>query len=126
LTGFLINSGDILNKLQKKRYALFIFIFLDFILINNYKIFINNSKMIKSVIIDIVIVCIFISFGLIPFEAVKSQIIKRIIKQLTRYTGGIYYTHIIVKIIFSKYFKIIHLGDFNSCIIIYYSPKFYN
>jgi len=43
--------------------------------------------------------------------------IKNIIKQLTSYTGGIYYIHVGIRQMLFKYFKILILYDFKSSIV---------
>ena len=119
LTGFFLGSRFIIKKLRNKRYIIFILIFPEIILINKFKKLNNISKTFEPIIIDIIIIFLFIFFALIPFETIKSKIINKIIKQLTSYTGGIYYIHVGVYIIFSKYFKILAFGNFKSCIINY-------
>lgn len=81
------------------------------ILKNNDKITIINSLIILSFItkfnvfsniltfkyggirLNIASICIFFIFYLFPFRAIKNKFLINIIKQLTSYTGGIYFIH---------------------------------
>lgn len=119
LTGFLLGSRFILKKLRNKRYIIFILIFPEIFLINKFWILYLISKRFYPIIVDIIVIFLFICFALIPFESIKSKIIKKIIKQLSSYTGGVYYLHVGVYTIFSKFFKILSFGNFKSCIINY-------
>ena len=89
-----------------------------------YEILIRYSKLLKIIIIDIVVVCLFLLFSLIPFELIENNIVKKAIKQISSYTGGIYYIHYIVKKIFGKYFNIFNAGNLKSCAINYFVSYF--
>lgn len=119
VTGFLLGYRFIIKKLRNKRYIIFVLIIPEIFLINKFWILFEISKRVEPIIIDIIIILLFICFALIPFETIKNKIIKKIIKQLSSYTGGIYYIHVAVYIIFSKFFKILSFGNFKSCIINY-------
>lgn len=117
--GFYLRSKSILIKFHIKRNVIFILIIISFFLIYIHKILIKISIRFKIAVVDIVIVCLFIFFGKIPFDSIQNDIIKKIIKQLTSYTGGIYYIHYGVRKIFSTYFPIFNVGNFKACIINY-------
>ena len=119
LTGFLLGSKLIIKKLKNKRYIIFILIIPVIFLIYIHKILIKISRRFKIIVVDIVVICLFIIFSLTPFENLKNNITKKFIKQITSYTGGIYYLHYAVRQIFSTYFKIFNVRDFTSCIINY-------
>jgi hypothetical protein len=89
------------------------------VLIYIHKILIKISIRFKILVVDIVIVCLFFVFGKIPFDSIQNSLIKKIIRQLTSYTGGIYYIHYGVRKIFSTYFPIFNIGNFKSCLINY-------
>ena len=119
LTGFFLGHRFIIKKLQNIKFIAFILIIPAFILIYYNKKLIEISISVNVLIVDIVIICLFICFALIPFELFKKDIIYRIVKQLTSYTGGIYYIHVGVKRTLSTYYKILSFGDFKSCAINY-------
>lgn len=123
-TGFFLSFNKVLQKFSTKKYIIFLLIFPSIYLINKYKIIKKYSKRLKVIVVEFVIVSLFLIFSLIPLKAIKSNMIKKIIKQLTSYTGGIYYIHYGVRTIFSTYFKIFSIGDFKSCIINYLSCYF--
>ena len=89
LSGFLIGSRSILKEMNNKKCFAFILIIPAIILRNKHEILFSFSMRFKNIVIDIVIICLFIFFASIPFESIKRNIVKKIIKQLTSYTGGI-------------------------------------
>ena len=92
LTGFLVSSNDFINICNKNRkglaYKLIIFQLL--IKINSF-IMINYYPYIKGILINIVALNFFIIFSMIPFDKINNDIIISMIKQITNYTGGVYY-----------------------------------
>ena len=124
LTGFFLSSTKILQRLLNKKFIIFLLIFPVIYFNNTYEIIKKFSKRLKVIVVEIVIVCLFLIFSLIPLKSIKNNIIKKIIKQITNYTGGIYYIHYGVKKIFSDYFKIFSIGDFKSCVVNYLSCYF--
>lgn len=74
LTGFFLGSRNILIKLTNTRYKSLILIIPAIILINKYKLLLNITIRFKIIVVDLVIICLFISFALLPFEFIKSNI----------------------------------------------------
>ena len=119
VSGIIIAKIEILKKLSNHRIITIFFCFCFLFLLYNYNIFGNfkgfNYSGIKN---NFAGICIFISFSLISFKNIKNNLFFKIIKQLTSYTGGIYYFHgiigklLIIKLYFYKY-------PFINCIIIY-------
>ena len=62
--------------------------------ITKLKVF-SNIKTFKygGIRLNIAAICIFFIFYLFPFSVIKNKILINIIKQLTSYTGGIYFIH---------------------------------
>ena len=114
-----ITNIEILKKLNNHRKKSIFFCLTILLLKYNYNIFGNFKGFFYSGIKNNVAgICLFISFSLIPFEIIKKILFFKIIKQLTRYTGGIYYFHGIIamfiyKVSFLKY------KYFLNCFIIY-------
>ena len=117
LTGFLVSSNDFINICNKNRkglaYKLIIFQLL--IKINSF-IMINYYPYIKGILINIVALNFFIIFSMIPFDKINNDIIISMIKQITNYTGGVYYIHIPILITMQNYFNIIKYQTFNLVI----------
>ena len=118
-TGLFLRHKDILKKLNNKKWLIFILFIPIITLLYEYKTLLQITMRYKIIVVDIVIICLFIIFSLLPFKAIKSNLIKTIIKQITSYTGGIYYIHFIIRNIMSKYFIIFDCGDIRSPIINY-------
>jgi len=119
-TGLILRYNNILNKLNNKKWLILILFLPIITLLYSYKTLLNISIRFKIIVVDIVIIYFFIIFSLLPFKSIKSNIIKKIVKQLTSHTGGIYYIHFIMRNIMSKYFIIFNCGDIRSCIINYF------
>ena len=119
ITGFLFGSISILKKMSNKRKKVFLLIIPAIIFINQYKNIIQISRRFKIVVVDIVVSILFFVFALIPLEYITNKFIKKIIMNITSYTGGIYYIHYGVRSIFSPYFKIIENCNLISCIVNY-------
>ena len=91
LFGFYFSSIKFIEKKSIKKFCLFcIFILL--------LLRINNSKYIKSILKCLLTIFIILIFSSIPFEKLKINTFA-FIKQITSYTGGIYYIHIYLKLI---------------------------
>lgn len=67
-----------------------------------------------GIILNIGGIFLFIIFGLIPIYLTKNEIFINIMRKITKYTGGIYYLHWFVKILFIK-----KRTTFLGCITIY-------
>ena len=74
---------------------------------DNKKIF-NEFYYLKLYIIGLVSSSLFIIFLILPFDNINSEKIKFIIKNITNFTGGVYYLHRKIKLI-----------TIFSCVIIY-------
>lgn len=90
-----------------------------FYLINNYKMLFRIYKNCQIFIIDLVSTGLFINFSILPFDKIKNNKIILFIKQITSYTGGIYYLHPEIYNIFEKYIIEFKNKTFKGCIINY-------
>lgn len=113
LIGFYFSSINIIEKKLTKKYTFFCIFTLLLLLINN-----NNSiKTILKSLFSTFLILIFVS---IPFKKLKIGIYI-FIKQITRYTGGIYYIHIYTNIILKNYISVkYNSGTIFMCIIHYF------
>ena len=122
-------NGSILNSINfliiVKRFTIFYKIFLFYILfiLFRYDIFmIKRGFRYSNVSLNIISsFIIFFSFGTISFEKIKEKnYIIMIIQYITQFTGGIYYTHSIVRGFLQKYhiFSVIK-GKYSYALIIY-------
>ena len=109
ISGLILAYLEILKKLSNHRIKSIVYCFTILSLIYNYNIFGSFKGFFYSGIENnLAAICLFISFSLIPFERIKLKFFFNIIKQLTSYTGGIYYFHGIIgpyinKLPFLKY-----------------------
>lgn len=123
VTGFFLALIDIINLInnKKKSKKSFIFSLLFLILISKYEVF-AEIKTFKygGIRLNLGAFCIFISFSLIPNTIYKFNLRNYIIKQMTNYTGGIYFTHYLIgKGYICSSFNIIKNKTILGCLFIY-------
>ena len=119
ITGLYLANFEILKNLNNYRKESIFFCFGFLLLIYNYNIFGYFKGFPYSGIKNNAAgISLFISFSLIPFEKIKNIIFFKIIRQLTSYTGGIYYFHIITQLFINK-LSFLKYKYFLNCFIIY-------
>ena len=113
LIGFFLSLIKIIEKHKTKKYLLLcIFIIFLWIEINN-----NNFKRILKNFFSIFLILFFSS---IPFNKLKFSIFS-FIKQISSYTGGIYYIHLFVYSLLKKYISFIfNSGNMFMFMILYF------
>lgn len=62
---------------------------------------------------------LFLFFFSLPFENLKNYRLNQIIKNITKYTGGIYYIHPIYRDYFRKYLSYFSKRNYYNSFIIY-------
>ena len=133
VTGFSIAAFNLIEKIRnyKKNAQIISLIILFFI--TKYNVF-SEKKSFKysGFRLNISAICLFINFSLIStYEIAKSKFTVKIIKKISGYTGGIYFTHyligrgyIIQKISFIKrqslsYCIVVYLLSYLTCCFCY-------
>ena len=111
ITGFFFGSINLCDKLKK---YIIIIIYLALILYHFIK---NKEKLVKVFynyfifIIDLTSSCMFIIFAILPFDKIKNKTSISCIKQITRYTGGIYYLHYDIMHLFTNIFNLLYKSE---------------
>jgi fucose 4-O-acetylase-like acetyltransferase len=122
VAGFFLAYIDLLKKSNKYKYIYFYMSIIVLLFITKYHEF-DNIKTFKygGIRLNIAAISLFIIFSLLPFEKIKNRICIKIIKQITSYTGGIYFMHRLFGYghLCRKYIPPIEKGNFLGCIIIY-------
>ena len=119
-TGFYLAYLDILYKFNVYRIKILLFLFLLLLCIINYfNLIIIKFHFLNNILIDIVGICLILFFSLLPFDKIQNSFIKTFFIHITNFTGGIYYLHPEVKLIFKNEFISIYHGTFKGCILIY-------
>ena len=97
ITGYTFANIKIIEKLLPYRQKTIFFSFSILIIITKYNVF-DNLKTFKygGIRLNLAASCIFIIFALLPFDLLKSKFTLSFIKQVTSYTGGIFYMHFLV------------------------------
>ena len=108
MTGFFLGSLNILEKINKnhKFKVLFFSPVFIYILKENKILFAYFIKC-HFLIRDILITIIFVLYGSIPFELINNHYLIILIKQLTSFTGGIYYMHLFIGNFFKNFSDLI-------------------
>ena len=109
LTGFFFGSFNLLEKSFKKRKIVIISVFPLFFLFKNYLKLLRINYHLEIFIIELVSSGTFINFSILPFDKIKNNKIIFLIRQITSYTGGIYFLHPEIYYIFENY-----LTDFKN------------
>lgn len=114
LTGFILSKFNIINLCQKNRQRLIAKSIAFLFLIKAYSnsIIINFPYLLGFLIIFVAF-NFFIISTMLPFDKINNNKLIFIFKQMTNYTGGIYYIHIPIMIIMRDYFEIIKNKTFN-------------
>jgi len=119
LTGFFFSSINIIKKLYRYRItSLILFGTVLFIILYNNIIY-KIKNFYRGIIINLTILSSFIFFALIPFDKINNTIIFSILKQITSYTGGIYYLHPNIFEIFEKYIISIKQKTLNGSLLLF-------
>ena len=119
LTGFFLGSINIIDKLNKYKIimiylSLFVYAIIK-IKKKLYKYFYNYHIF----IIDLVSSIFFIIFACLPVDKIKNKFLFLLIKQITRYTGGVYYLHPEICYLLAYKFNSMKIRGAKECIIIY-------
>lgn len=105
ISGFIIAYYKVINKLKKYRIKTMYLCFIIFYLVYKYNIFRNPKGFgYQSLKVHVLSICLFIFFSIISNYFLSNYLIV-IIKQMSKFTAGIYYIHIPLK----HYFKYIFL-----------------
>ena len=116
ISGFFLGEIKILDKLKNKKRLFFYFLFIEYCIIKDKNKIIINCPYFLLFIIDLVSIILFLLFANIPFDKIENSFIFLFIKQITKYTGGVYYLHPEVRDILIKYIK---YRNIKGCILIY-------
>ena len=117
IAAFSFSSSNILSAFSNSRKkSLFFFLFFRYLIIN-YDVFSNLSGHSSPGIIKTVYAfCSFCIFYLLPLNFFNDKILY-FIKQITKFTQGIYCLHFLIQYYFK--FKFGKKGSFSDCIILY-------
>ena len=120
ITGFFLSEFNIIDKLQNIKFITFISSLFFYNLSGYYGIFLEIQGVAYSGLkLNTHSLCIIFIFSLISLEKVKIKYLKRILIEITKFTGGIFYLHQIVKYFFQFIFIDIKKGTFFGLFLIY-------
>lgn len=114
-SGFVLGKINILGKTYFIKFKI-ISVSLIIIFLIKSSIYVKRLDCIST---QSIITFIFLLFSLFPFDFIKNANIIVIFKQITNFTGGIYYLHWEIKHRTINNFILIRKGNFISCVFIY-------
>lgn len=123
ISGYTMAYLDIINVLKKCSKFIFIFFSPIFYIVRFHQKVFDYFPGFNVIFNTIFISCIFLFFATLPFDIFKNNFIIKILKILTRHTGGIYYIHTeAYDILINKY----HLMSARTtpCCVFVYSASF--
>lgn len=121
VTGYSLSSLKVIDFLNYHKIKTLIFSSTIFSLMEIYSIF-SEIKGISYFGIDKnlkAITLIFIFEIISPYK-ISNKYIKRFLRNLTNYTGGVFYLHYTVYLIFKNFIKPIERCTFLGCVIVYF------
>ena len=109
------------------QYILILFFFLIILILFKYEIFIHHAGFFyPNVSLNILAsIILFLLFGTLPFEKFKNRKYKTALEFITKFTGGIYYSHPIFRDYLRKYTKIFKKGSYSASVMIYIMCYFF-
>ena len=98
VTGLSLCSLDLISKFKKNKVKIVALNIIGLYLIGSCNIFITpNGFRYPGINPNLGGICLFIIFLVLPLEKIKNQIITSFLNFITKYTGGIYLLHMILK-----------------------------
>lgn len=121
ITGLFLGSIHILEKINN-HYQFIILLFSPFFIyaFNIYKKLNEYFPNYKSLFIDILIIILFIIFGLLPLKRIFKKNLFFLFRALTSFTAGVYYMHLYIYKIIIRFYRITYIS-WKVCIVIYLS-----
>jgi len=117
ISGFSLGFFNILDYFNKfKIKVILIFLFSFYLILGRQNIWLIKFNIIKK---DFISIGLFLIFALFPFDKIKYNFIIFIIKQITSYTGGVYYLHPEIYSIFKYNLNPIKNRKLSGCIVNY-------
>ena len=120
VTGLSLSSIEIIQLFNGNSSNAISLSFLSLYIIKKYNIFVSiKGNFYPGIILNVSAIFLFIIFSQISFKYIKDKKKLDLIKEITKYTGGIYYLHVIIANYMSKIFLLIKNRTILGCIIIY-------
>ena len=121
ITGFTLNSFEIFHKLKRYELNTLIICSLIFYLTQDFEVFRKFFGVAyNGVKLNILSICLVISFSLFSFNNIKNKKLLELLKNLTCFSAGVYYLHQAVQFYFKFFFLDIKNGTFLGLIINYF------
>ena len=114
VTGLILKSINLIEKLRIIRKQSLLLIFIIFILILHIDFIIR-----PGIIINIGAILLFSFFGIMLINEKLNKNIIVIISNITKYTGGVYYLHTVVRNIIIEKISLVKNRNYFGAIIIY-------
>jgi len=120
VTGLILKSIDLLEKLRIIRKQSLLLIFIIFILILHIDFIIRPKGLLyPGILINIGAILLFSFFGIMLINEKLNKNLIVIISYITKYTGGVYYLHTVVRNIIIEKISLVNNRTYSGALIIY-------
>ena len=120
--GFILGSKNFLFRMKKKTFSFYFQMSFIIYILFKYNIFVYKPGLRYPNILlnSLASLSLFIAFGSLPFEILKSKRQLTLLYNITKFTGGIYYLHPRIRRILQKISKYFYTRrTYSNSIIIY-------
>ena len=120
ITGFILGYYKLLDYIQKYKIKTLIISIIIYNIVVDYNIFTEAKGMsYHGIKYNIQSICLIFIFSLFPSDQIRNKYLSKLLMELTKYTGGVYYLHNNILIYLSDYFISMKKRTFQGAIISY-------
>ena len=120
ITGFILGYYKVLDYIHKYKIKTLIISIIIYNIVVDYNIFTEAKGMsYHGIKYNIQSICLIFIFSLFPSDKIRNKYLSKLLMELTKYTGGVYYLHNNILIYLSDYFISMKKRTFQGAIISY-------
>jgi len=120
ITGFPLGHYKIIDNIQKHKIKTLILSIIIYNVTADYNIFTNvKGKAYQGIKYNIQSMCLIFAFSLFPSDKIRNKYLSKLLMELTKYTGGVFYLHVSIHPYFSEYFISMKKKTFLGVVINY-------
>ena len=120
ITGFTLGYYKVIDNIQKHKIKILILSIIIYKVTADYHIFTRIKGLgYQGMKYNIQSICIIFIFSLFPSDKIRNKYLSKLLMELTKYTGGVYYLHVSIRKYFGDYFISMKQRTFLGVIINY-------
>ena len=118
--GLTLSYYNIINTLENIKIKVFIFSILIYNFINDYNVFvIVRGFYYNGIYLSAKSICIIFIFSLFPSDKINNKYLKKFLRIITNYSGGVYYLHVSIMSYFDNFIDEFKKHSFLAVVINY-------